>query len=296
MITSRIKEKLYRREPVFSFEFFPPKTEKGEESLHRALEKLVPVDPTFVSVTYGAGGSTREKTREIVRTIQSRYGLTTMAHLTCVGHTHEEIRALLADFRDHGIADILALRGDPPAPDADWGPVENGPQHAVEVVKLAREFGVNSVAVAGFPEVHPEAPSLDHDLTYLKEKVDSGADFIVTQLFFNNDTYFDYVRRARRLGITVPILPGIMPVTGVKQIKRFQELSGCIIPDRFMEHLKEYGDDDTRVQEIGLAYCAAQCVDLLRRGAPGIHFYTLNKSRACYTVYAALHALGLWNP
>ncbi len=294
MITSCIKERLYRREPTFSFEFFPPKTARGEESLAQALDDLKPLSPTFVSVTYGAGGSMRSKTRDIVRSIKHAHGLHVMAHVTCMGHSHDEIKALLMDFAEHGITDILALRGDPPDPDADWQEVPDGPQHAIEVVRVAREIGGFSVGVAGFPEKHPDAPDLDTDLEYLRQKVDAGADFVMTQLFFDNDTYFDFVRRARKIGITVPIIPGIMPITRAGQIERFHELCGCSIPEILARHIRDCEGDVCRMQSVGLAFCAGQCVDLLRRGAPGIHFYTLNKSRACHTVYAALNAMGFW--
>lgn len=295
MISHRIMERLYRREPVFSFEFFPPKTEKGEQGLFEAIALLAPLKPDYVSVTYGAGGSTREKTHRWVCSIQKEYGINTMAHLTCIGHTHEEIRNLLIQYAASGITNILALRGDPPKGDAQWSTVAGGPEHAVELVRMARAAGVFSVGVAGFPEKHPEAPTLDADLGYLRQKADAGADFVVTQLFFNNDTYFEYVARARQLGIRVPIIPGIMPITSPGQIERFKELSGCLIPPSLERDILACGQDEQAVQEIGLAYCAAQCADLLRRGAPGIHFYTLNKSRACHTIYSALNALGFWD-
>jgi methylenetetrahydrofolate reductase (NADPH) len=294
MITARIKERFYRREPVFSFEFFPPKTDKGEAALRRAIEALVPLNPTFVSVTYGAGGGTRDKTRDIVRSIRKDYGLSVMAHVTCVGHTADEVRALLQEYADHGIENVLALRGDPPRGDVEWKLVMGGPEHAIDVVRIARAMGRFSVGVAGFPEKHPQAPSPEEDIRRLREKVEAGADFVITQLFFDNDLYFDFVSRARKAGVTVPILPGLMPVTRVGQIEKFTELSGCTIPQALQRHLAACGNDEARVQEVGLAYCSAQCADLLRRGAPGLHFFTLNQSRACHTIYAALNALGFW--
>jgi len=294
MISARLRERFYRREPVFSFEFFPPKTAKGEAALREALRDLVPLRPDFVSVTYGAGGGTREATRRIVGAIRRDFGLQVMAHLTCVGHTEEEIRDLLAGYAAEGIENLLALRGDPPRGAVEWKLVLDGPKHAVDVVRLARAAGGFCIGVAGFPEKHPEAPDAAEDLRRLREKVEAGAEFVVTQLFFDNDLYFEYVRRARKAGVTVPILPGVMPVTRAGQIERFTELSGCTIPEALLRHLAECGADEARVEGIGLAYCAAQCADLLRRGAPGIHFFTLNQSRACHTVYAALHAMGLW--
>jgi methylenetetrahydrofolate reductase (NADPH) len=294
MIRSRIRERLYRRQPVFSFEFYPPKTEKGEAALRRALEELAPLGPDFVSVTYGAGGSSREKTRDIVCSMKEDYGLSAMAHLTCLGHSHDEVRALLSDYARHGITDILALRGDPPRADAPWQLVEGGPRYAVELIRIAREAGWFGVGVAGFPEIHPEATDLETDLRFLREKVEAGADFVITQLFFDNDVYFDFVRRARRAGVTVPIIPGVMPVSKAGQMEKFRELSGCTLPERLIRHIDACGEDENRIREIGLAYGAAQCADLLDRGAPGIHFYTLNQSRACHTIYTALHTMGLW--
>lgn len=293
-ITSRVKDRLYRRQPVFSFEFFPPKTRKGEKALFKVLEGLAPMNPAFVSVTYGAGGSTRDKTEKIVCSMQRDYGLTTMAHLTCIGHTHDEIRHLLDDYAEAGIRDLLALRGDPPKEEADWATVSNGPQHAIDLIHLVNEVGDFTLAVAGFPEKHPESETLDCDLEYLQAKVNAGAELVITQLFFDNDTYFDYVRRARKVGVTVPIIPGIMPIVLPGQIERFVQLSGCRIPTQLKRHIDACGDDAARVSEIGLAYCASQCVDLLRRGAPGVHFYTLNKSRATQTIFAALQSMGFW--
>lgn len=295
MISTTLRDRLYHRQPVFSFEFFPPKTAAGEAALLETVRELAPMQPDFVSVTYGAGGSTREKTHALVLEIRRRFHLQVMAHMTCMGHTHDEVRALLRAYAEQGITDILALRGDPPRSDQEWTLVEEGPAHAIDLVRMAREMGGFSIGVAGFPEKHPEAPTLDEDVRHLRTKVDAGADFVVTQLFFDNDPFFDYVRRARREGITIPILPGIMPITRIPQIERFQALSGCHIPPDLIAELMRHDGDEARVEAIGLAYCAAQCADLLRRGAPGIHFYTLNQSRACQTVFHALQALGFRN-
>lgn len=294
-IIHRVKERLYHRLPVFSFEFFPPKNEAGYETLWKSLERLAPMKPDFVSVTYGAGGTTRDKTRDIVKEIQSRFGVSAMAHLTCIGATNDEIRALLKEYAEAGICNILALRGDPPKDQPDWTPVANGPQYAIDLVHLSRDVSEFSIGVAGFPEKHPQAPTMEEDLRFLKAKVDAGAEFVITQLFFDNELYFDYVKAARKMGITVPILPGIMPITSGKQIARFRELAGCYIPADLEAVLTGEDMDDERAREMGLAYCAAQCADLLRRGAPGIHFYTLNQSRACHTIHAALKAMGHWN-
>ena len=293
MIFNQIKDRLYRGLPVFSFEFFPPKTEKGEESLFEALEKLVGMRPDFVSVTYGAGGTTKEKTRRIVLTIKERFKLEVMPHLTCVGHTREELQQMLEEYAQNNITNVLALRGDPPKGVQDWQPVPGGPEHAEDIVRMAHQAGAFSVGVAGFPEKHPEAPDLETDLKYLRAKMDAGADFIITQLIFDNDLYSDYVSKARRLGVTIPIIPGIMPVTKIEQLEKFRELAHCYIPPELEKALRTCVDE-RQIEEVGLAYCAAQCADLLRRGAPGIHFYTLNQSRACTTIHAALQALGYW--
>lgn len=295
MIFNQIKDKMYRGLPVFSFEFFPPKTDAGEAQLMESLEKLALMRPDFVSVTYGAGGSTREKTRRIVLEIKNRFQLEVMPHLTCVGHTREELQQMLEEYSDHNITNILALRGDPPKGASDWQPVSGGPEHAEEIVRMAHQSGVYSVGVAGFPEKHPEAQSLESDIAFLKQKMEAGADFVITQLFFDNDLFSDYVSRARRAGVTIPIIPGIMPVTKVTQLQKFREISNCYIPPELENALRSC-QEERQVEEVGLAYCAAQCADLLRRGAPGIHFYTLNQSRACATVHAALQALGYWIP
>lgn len=293
MIFNLIKDRMYRGTPVFSFEFFPPKTEAGEQQMYEALEKLSLMRPDFVSVTYGAGGTTREKTRRIVLAIKNRFGLEVMPHLTCVGHTREELQQMLEEYSDNNITNILALRGDPPKGESNWQPVPGGPEHADEIVRMAHQSGVYSVGIAGFPEKHPEAPCLDSDLHYLKRKMDAGADFVITQLFFDNELFSDYVSRARRAGVTIPIIPGIMPITKASQIQKFREISNCFIPPELENSLRECSDE-RQVEEVGLAYCAAQCADLLSRGVPGIHFYTLNQSRACTTVHAALQALGYW--
>ncbi len=294
MIYNQIKERLYRGLPVFSFEFFPPKTEDGVDALYETLEELVPMKPDFVSVTYGAGGSTKEKTHRIVMAIKDKFKLEVMPHLTCVGHSHDEIQQMLEEYAASGISNVLALRGDPPKGIDEWKPVEGGPAHAVDIVKMAHNAGVFSVGVAGFPEGHPEAVSFGKDIEYLAQKVRAGADFVITQLFFDNALFLDYVSKARRAGVTIPIIPGIMPVTRISQLEKFKELSGCYIPPELKKALSKC-KDDRQVEEVGLAYCAAQCADLLRSGAPGIHFYTLNKSRACTTVHAALQALGYWS-
>ena len=294
MIYNKIKERLYRGLKVFSFEFFPPRTPKGEEQLKSTLDALSRLHPDFVSVTYGAGGSTREKTEEIVLNISNKYNLEVMPHLTCVGHSYEDITGMIKKYQQNGITNILALRGDLPREDSPWQLVADGPEHAIDLVKIAHKLGGFTVGVAGFPEKHPEAPDLESDIRFLQEKVAAGADFVITQLFFDNDLYFNYVAKARKAGITIPIIPGIMPITKVEQLDKFRDMCHCSFPPALESSLKQE-IDPKYFEEIGLAYCAAQCSELLRRGAPGIHLYTLNQSRACITIRAALQALGYWN-
>lgn len=291
MIYNIIKERLYHRQPVCSFEFFPPKTLAGEQSLLQTIATLSSMSPDFVSVTYGAGGSTRETTRNLVLQIKKQFALEVMPHLTCIGHSPREIEEMLKVYAEHGITNILALRGDPPVNNPQWTNHPDAPKYAIELVKMAKQKF--SIGVAGFPEKHPSSPTLESDLIYLKAKVDAGAAFIITQLFFVNDFYFDYVSRARQQGILIPIIPGIMPVTKRGQLEKFRELAGCFIPPALSKMINDCQNDED-AEEIGLAYCAAQCADLLRGGAPGIHFYTLNQSRATLTVHNALRALGYW--
>jgi methylenetetrahydrofolate reductase (NADPH) len=292
----RIDEIIARNggEPVFSFEFFPPKTEEGERNLSAALEELRPLDPSYVSVTYGAGGSTRDRTVEITKHLKEDYGLEAMAHLSCVGTTEDELRAILDEIRDAGIDNVLALRGDPPQGETDWRPHPGGLHYSTELARLIREDYDFCIGAACFPEVHPEAPSLDHDLTFLKEKIDAGATFLITQLFFDNRLYFNFVEQARGAGIDLPIIPGIIPVTNTAQIKRFTATCGASIPQPLLEQLELKADDPDAVTQFGVAYATLQCADLLARGAPGIHFYTLNKSPATRAILSALKTLRPW--
>jgi methylenetetrahydrofolate reductase (NADPH) len=283
-----------RAEPVFSFEFFPPKTEEGERNLQTALRELGPLEPSYVSVTYGAGGSTRDRTIEIVKSLKDEHGLEAMAHLSCVGTTQEELRAILDEVRDAGIDNVLALRGDPPQGEAEWRPHPGGLHYSTELATLIREHYDVCIGAACFPEVHPEAVDLAHDLKFLKEKVAAGATFLITQLFFDNRLYFDFVDEARAVGIDVPIIPGIMPFTNYKQIKRITDLCGAKIPDHFGEELEARKDNEDALKDLGVAYATLQCSDLLARGAPGIHFYTLNRSPATRAILGALKLQRPW--
>ena len=287
----KISELLRQGRPLFSFEFFPPKDETGERALMDAIRSLQPLRPDFVSVTYGAGGSTRSKTLAIVERIQSEFGITAMAHLTCVGHSKSEIRDVLNDLAAHGIENILALRGDPPKGETAFRPHPNGFHYANELAEEVARMGRFCFGVAGYPEKHVEAPSMDVDLQNLKRKVDTGASFITTQLFFNNDAYFEFVSRARALGIRCPIIPGIMPITNFAQVQRFATLCGASLPKALLAELEPIQADNEAVTRAGINHAAQQCRALLQRGAPGIHFYTLNKSRATFEILAHLASL-----
>ena len=290
----RIDQILDDQRPCFSFEFFPPRTDEGLQNLERALRELREDEPNFVSVTYGAGGSTRDRTIDITKRIKRDFGLEAMAHFTCVGATVEQLRDILDQMRDAGIENVLALRGDPPQGETEWKPTPGGLLYSTELAQLISDNYDFSVGAACFPEVHPEAPDMDHDIRFLKRKIESGARFLITQLFFDNEFYFDFVEQARAAGVTVPIIPGIMPVTNFKQIKRFTEMCGASIPPDFERELAARADDPAAVSEVGVAYATLQCADLLARGAPGIHFYTLNKSPATRAILAALRAAQPW--
>jgi len=269
-------------QPVISFEFFPPKTEDGERTFfEKALPQLAALRPDYCSVTYGAGGSTRDKTLAIVQAIQQRHGLPAMAHLTCVGATAAQLRATAERARALGIRNILALRGDPPAGQNDFHPTAGGFTFAWQLVALLRELGGFCVAVAGFPEGHIACrESRRLDWQRLKEKIDHGADFVLTQLFFDNRDYFEFRDHLTGLGVTVPLVPGILPILGAAQIKKLTALSGAKIPGPLLAKLEALADDENASAEFGIEYATRQCEELLRAGAPGIHFYTLNRVRS----------------
>jgi methylenetetrahydrofolate reductase (NADPH) len=290
----RISEILAGGGPVFSFEFFPPKTAEGEQNLYRALSELRSLDPAFVSVTYGAGGSTREKTIEIVKRIKEEWGLEAMAHFTCVGATVPELRATLDEMRAAGIDNVLALRGDPPAGQQEWTKTEGGLEYSRELVELIDGDYPFAIGAACFPETHIHATSAEDDLRHLGAKVAAGVDFLITQLFFDNACYFDFVARARAAGITVPIIPGIMPITRVGQIERMAAMCGSAIPDALRAELHTRGEDLEAVLDLGVAYATLQCAELLAAGAPGIHFYTLNRSPATRAILSALKLTRPW--
>ena len=290
----RIHEILASDGPVFSFEFFPPKTPAGEENLYTALAELRTLEPAFVSVTYGAGGSTREKTIEIVKRIREEYGLEAMAHFTCVGATVPELRTTLDEMHEAGIDNVLALRGDPPAGQEHWTKTEGGLEFSRELVEMISGGYPFAIGAACFPETHIHAESPAADLEHLVEKVGAGVDFLITQLFFDNRCYFDFVWRARAAGIEAPIIPGIMPITNAEQIERFTAMCGAHIPAKLSAALRARRDDHDAALQLGVAWASLQCADLLKRGAPGIHFYTLNKSQATRAILATLRAQEPW--
>ena len=290
----RIADLLDRQRPVFSFEFFPPKTDEGQQTLRNTLEVLKDDQPDYVSVTYGAGGTTRNTTVEITKTIKRDFGIEAMAHLSCVGEPRERLVELLAEIEAAGIQNVLALRGDPPRGETAWKPHPGGLNYSVELIRLIAERFDFCVGAACFPEVHPDAPNRDSDLRYAREKQEAGAAFLITQLFFDNELYFEFVEHARGAGITVPIVPGIMPITNYGQIKRFTEMCGASIPAELERELNGRADDPEAVAELGVAYATLQCSDLLARGAPGVHFYTLNRSPATRSILAALRAAHPW--
>jgi methylenetetrahydrofolate reductase (NADPH) len=275
---------------VFSFEFFPPKTEAGTASLERTIRELADLQPAFVSVTYGAGGSTRQKTVDLVQWIQREARITAMAHLTCVGATKEEIGGVLDRLIDAGIENIMALRGDPPAGQDRFVSTEGGFSYANDLIAFIRSRHGARVCVGGacYPEGHVECRDLERDIANLRHKVDAGLDFIVTQLFFDNRAYFDFVARARAAGITVPIVPGIMPIRNLASVERMTKLGGATIPPTLFAELDRSRNDDAAVAALGVAHATAQCVELLHGGAPGIHFYTLNQSPATRVILTAL--------
>jgi len=290
----RIDEILAAGGPVFSFEFFPPKTQDGERNLYSALAELRTLEPSFVSVTYGAGGSTREKTIEIVKQIREEYGLEAMAHFTCVGATVPELRATLDEMERAGIDNVLALRGDPPAGQKDWTMTEGGLEYSRELVELIAGSYRFAIGAACFPETHIHAESPEADLEHLAEKVEAGVDFLITQLFFDNARYFDFLARARSIGIEVPIIPGIVPITHAGQVERMAEMCGASIPEGLHRELRAHGDQPDAVLAFGVAYATLQCAELLAAGAPGIHFYTLNRSPATRAILSALKLARPW--
>lgn len=287
----RIPELIGRDGPLYSFEFFPPRTPQGEVNLYRVIDSLRELHPSFVSVTYGAGGSTQAKTVELVCRIKHDIGIEAMAHLTCVGADRHELERVLQRLAAARIANVLALRGDPPRDQATFVRPANGFAYASELVEFIRNRGFPfALGGAGYPEGHIECRDLEQDIRHLKLKVDAGLDFVITQLFFDNADYFAFVARARAHGITVPLIPGIMPITNFGQIERFTAMCGARIPAALRARLAAVADDEHAVRRIGIDHATEQCRDLIARGAPGIHFYTLNQSPATRAIFERLHS------
>jgi methylenetetrahydrofolate reductase (NADPH) len=291
----RIDDLLHTGRPCFSVEYFPPKTEEGRATLFETVDVLKELEPGFFSVTYGAGGSTRDGTVETAVAIKRDHGVEAMTHLSCVGETIEGLRAILDRMVEAGIENIFALRGDPPRGEPDFEPPAGGLANAAELAAMIAEH-YPQVAIGGacFPEVHPEAESAEADLAYLKTKVTSGASFLITQLFFDNRHYFEFVESARAIGIEVPIIAGVMPITTYSQAKRFCELCEAVIPEPLARAMEALGGDERAEFELGVAYATQQCAELLRGGAPGIHVYALNRSPAARAILGALRAARPW--
>ncbi|MFN2450956.1 MAG: methylenetetrahydrofolate reductase [NAD(P)H] [Candidatus Dormibacteria bacterium] len=291
----RIASMLEGPSPVFSFEFFPPRTEAGVASLFSTIAHLRELEPSFVSVTYGAGGSTRSRTVELVRRIRSELDIEPMAHFTCVGSTRRELHEVLGSIRAAGVENVLALRGDPPNGQDGFIPAEDGLSHGSELAGLIHHDYDFCIGGACYPEGHIESPGIEAEIEHARAKVESGVSFLITQLFFDNPAYFDFVARARTAGIRVPIIPGIMPITNVDQITRFTQRIGATIPGALYAALNDRRDDAEAVVQLGVAWATLQCSRLLAGGAPGIHFYTLNRSPATRAILSALLAARPWN-
>jgi methylenetetrahydrofolate reductase (NADPH) len=275
--------------PIKSLEFFPPKTEEDTRRLFLAASRLQAFAPDFVSVTYGAGGSTRNYTREITAKLQNELGWLMMPHLTCVGSTKEELRDTIQEFWEEGFRNIMTLRGDPPKGASEFVAMKDGFQYASDLVAfIKKNYPKICMGVAGYPEKHPEAPSMENDLGNLKFKVDQGGDFITTQLFYDNQVYFDYLDRLRELGITIPVLPGILPVLNIDQVKRF----GITLPEQLFQLLKSTGGDKAAQRQVGVEWAIDQIAELLERGAPGVHLYIMNMSKSALGILEGLKAKG----
>lgn len=283
-----IKDILQQKPKSFSFEFFPPATPEGFDTLFKTIEDLKLLDPSFVSVTYGTGGKTREKTVSLVSDIVNKIGTEAMAHLTCLRSNKEEIDEVLTSLSTNNVSNIMALRGDPPKGYSSFPEDEGHFTHAIQLVEFIKSNYKQCIGVAGYPETHQEAANAQTDMEHLKLKVEAGADFIITQLFFDNSSYFEFMDRAIAIGIKVPIIPGIMPITNVNQIIRITKLSGAKIPKTMLDKLYSIQDDPKSVEQFGIEFSLIQCQELLKNNSPGIHFYTLNRSRSTWEIMKSL--------
>lgn len=282
----KITELFKTQKRTFSFEFFPPKNYKSTLELGINIGQLIKLSPSFVSVTYGAGGSTQDLSFDLIDYIQNKIGLTTMAHYTCINTSRTKVLGDLEFLHQKNIVNLMLLRGD--LPEKGFDGLENDLKHASDLVALAKSMDKFAIGAAGYPEKHPESTDHEVDLKWLKLKIDKGADFIVTQMFFDNSFYFDFVKKARKLGITNRIIPGIMPITNFKQIKKFSEMCGATIPEWIVDKLEPVQEQKDRIYQAGVDLAIDQCIDLLKSGAPGLHFYTLNKSRATVDIFSSL--------
>jgi len=295
-----ISDILEKHQPSLSFEFFPPRKESAAADLYDVISELEVYSPSFVSVTYGAGGTTRELTHDLVIKIKETTGIPPVPHLTCIGHTEEEIEQILIRYAEAGVSNILALRGDPPADQPDYDRSNDDFKFASDLVRFIKKFNDSGrhpdpkgrgfgIGVAGFPEGHPTTPNRVKEMEYLKSKVEAGADYICTQLFFDNHDFFDFRERCQLEGINIPIIAGVMPVTSLKGMNRMAELAeGARYPAKLIRALKRAEGDAAAVEKVGIHYAAQQCMELLDAGVAGIHFYTLNKSRATIEIYSSL--------
>ncbi|MFC5182204.1 methylenetetrahydrofolate reductase [NAD(P)H] [Actinomadura harenae] len=288
-----IRELLATGEPSFSFEFMPPKTAEAARTLWRTIRELEPLNPTFVSVTYGAGGSTRDNTVDVVERIATETTMTPVAHFTAVNHSQGELRHLIGRFASAGVRNILALRGDPPGdPNGEWVKHPEGLEYASDLVRMIRSYGDFCVGVAAFPYKHPRSHDIESDTRYFVEKCRAGADYAITQMFFRADDYFRLRDRVAGEGCEVPIIPGIMPVTRISTIERSEQLSGAPFPPEVRERFEAVRDDPEAVRRLGIEHAAGLCRELLDQGAPGIHFITFNRSTATREVYELLEGAG----
>lgn len=289
----KISQYYKKQKHTISFELFPPKTTEGETKLFQTMTDLKKLAPSFVSVTYGAMGNTQANTLRLVEEIKNKIGLEVAAHLTCVAHSRGEIEKILTTLHAKGIENIVALRGDPPQGETQFKAPTDGFHYAAELVRFIRQHSrlgqAFDLSVAGYPEGHPECKDKSKDLEHLKQKVDQGADAVVTQLFFDNRHYFDFVKRARKIGVQVPIVPGIMPVTHGPQIEKFSKMCGAEIPQEIHDAINRFGEDQTSIMAFGIEYATRQCEELLKGGAPGLHFYTLNQSLATRQIFTNLN-------
>lgn len=290
----RVANLLEARRPNFSFEFFPPRDDDGVAALFSTIAELREMEPGFVSVTYGAGGSTRARTVELVERIHRELEITPVAHLTCVGSSRAELHAVLARIAGTGIENVLALRGDPPRGQDTFVPAADGLAHGAELVELIRDSYDLCIGGACYPETHLESPSFADELRYTLDKVERGASYLITQLFFDNRAYFDFVGAARAAGVTVPIIPGIMPITSVNQLHGFIASLRVKIPEKLLSAFEARRDDPQAILDLGVAWSTLQCSELLSAGAPGVHFYTMNRSPATRAILSALLAARPW--